>query len=157
MVALLRAVHKHLQSKRGARIAADPQGSILCDARAPVWSGSRTSCAGTCSEIEGVCRICTADLQAAADALKRALVLLEERGLEMEMEMVVCELCTSVAQRMSMQHRKWVAGRKDRLRDEAALWLGTEQGKREIRSQTNKILWRQTSPRPSRRGRSSGG
>jgi tetratricopeptide (TPR) repeat protein len=89
--------------------------------------------------IDGVCHIYTSELEAAEDALKRALNLLEKHGLEMEI--VACELYNSIAQMMIMQHRKWVAGRKDRLREEATLWLETEEGKREIKQQT-KILRR---------------
>ena len=92
--------------------------------------------------IQGVCSIYTDALDSAEDSLKRALNLLEKHGLEMES--VACELYNSIAQMMIIRHRKWVAGRKDRLRDEATLWLETEEGKREVRQQT-KLLRKQYS------------
>ena len=92
--------------------------------------------------IQGVCHIYTNDLEAAEAQLKRALNVLEKLGLEMEI--VACELYNSIAQMMIMQHRRWVAGRKDRLREEATLWLETEEGKKELKNQA-KILRKQYS------------
>jgi hypothetical protein len=92
--------------------------------------------------IQGVCHIYTDNLSEAEVFLKKALNILEKLGLEMEI--VSCELYNSIAQMMIMQHRKWVNGRKDRLRDEATAWLDTEDGKKEMKQQ-NKLLKRQYS------------
>lgn len=92
--------------------------------------------------LQGVCHIYTSDLDSAEEQLKKALNMLEKLGLEMEI--IACELYNSIAQMMIMQHRKWIAGRKDRLRDEATAWLDTDEGQKEVKQQC-KILKRQYS------------
>jgi len=87
--------------------------------------------------IQGVCSIYTGHLDAAEDFLKKALNMLEQLGLEMEI--VACELYNSIAQMMIMRHRKWVAGKKSRLREEAALWLDGDEGQKEVKAQVKLI------------------
>ena len=87
--------------------------------------------------IRGVCSIYTDKLETAEEQLRLALNGLEALGLEMEI--VACELYNSIAQMMIMQHRRWISGRKQRLKEEAALWLETEEGRQEVRSQLKSI------------------
>ena len=86
----------------------------------------------------GVCQMFTGHLDEAETNLKEAIKHTSRVGLDESA--VTCELYNSIAQLMIMKHREWHADKKNRCREEAAAWLSTPEGRKELQDEVLSIM-----------------
>jgi tetratricopeptide (TPR) repeat protein len=78
------------------------------------------------------------ELDESEDSLKEALQILAD--LNVDSDMISCELYNSIAQLMILKHRQWHSDKKSRCKKEAIAFMGTEDGKIAVDDEMKKYL-----------------
>lgn len=78
------------------------------------------------------------ELDESEDNLKEALQILAD--LNLDSDMISCELYNSIAQLMILKHRQWHSDKKSRCKKEALAFMGSEDGKIAVDDEMKKYL-----------------